>query len=146
MRDLQNGIRLEGVAKLFITVAAVLHLVFNYIHTSALLLLENEICGFLMFLFILFGLVALFEVTQIKGAAALPKLITALVCAVTDFFGWELVSIYQDRIQNQSSLASAEAAAPVRTAMNMSFGLMAAFGVAAVLLVVDVLLHHRRKS
>ena len=61
MRELKENIHIQTVAKLLIAVAAIAHLIFTYVHTSALLLLENQICGFIMFLFVLLGLVTLFE-------------------------------------------------------------------------------------
>ena len=65
MRELKENIHIQTVAKLLIAVAAIAHLIFTYVHTSALLLLENQICGFIMFLFVLLGLVTLFESTQV---------------------------------------------------------------------------------
>ncbi len=65
MRELKENIHIQTVAKLLIAVAAIAHLIFTYVHTSALLLLENQICGFVMFLFVLLGLVTLFESTRV---------------------------------------------------------------------------------
>ena len=43
MRELKENIHIQTVAKLLIAVAAIAHLIFTYVHTSALLLLENQI-------------------------------------------------------------------------------------------------------
>jgi hypothetical protein len=58
--------KIQITAKLLVAAAAIVHLIFTYVHTNALLLLEDQICGFIMFLFVLLGLVTLFEATQIQ--------------------------------------------------------------------------------
>ena len=40
MRELKENIHIQTVAKLLIAVAAIAHLIFTYVHTSALLLLS----------------------------------------------------------------------------------------------------------
>ena len=40
MRELKENIHIQTVAKLLIAVAAIAHLIFTYVHTSALLLLK----------------------------------------------------------------------------------------------------------
>lgn len=133
MRNIIENLSWKKTATALIAVAAMVHLVFNYIHTNALLLLENEICGFLMFMFVLMGLVALFQATRLKDGEALGKYVGAAVCLATDFFGWKLVEIYRYAIQNQRALD----VATVQKALWLSIGLMAAFAVAAVMLIAD---------
>lgn len=132
LSKIEGSFSIQKISQLLIAVAAIVHLIFNYIHTNALLLLEDEICGFLMFMFILIGLVTLFEVTQIKNKFQI-EYITAAFCLITDYFGYKLVSIYQYAIQNQRALDPA----PVQTASVFSMAIMAVFAVAGVLLVID---------
>ncbi len=140
MADWKERLSPRKVAVALIAVAAIVHLVFNYVHTNALLLLENEICGFLMFMFVLMGLVSLFQATRIKTGEALGKYVGAAVCLITDFFGWKLVEIYRYALANQRALE----AGPVKAALRLSVGLMAVFALAAVLLVADALVERLR--
>ena len=80
-KNKDNNIELVTIAKLLIAVAAIVQLIFAEVHIAALLLMENEICGFLMFLFVLTGLIALFEATRINKEEMKDKLIkTAVAC------------------------------------------------------------------
>lgn len=98
--------KIQITAKLLVAAAAIVHLIFTYVHTNALLLLEDQICGFIMFLFVLLGLVTLFEATQIHGERIREEVLTALLCMGTIALGMQLVGIYQQAIQIQSSLMS----------------------------------------
>ena len=129
----QENDSLMIVARALIAVVAIGHLIFTSIHVKALLLLENEICGFVMFLFVLFGLVALFESTRIKKDHLKEWVITAVICFVTAGFGGYLVSIYRYAIANQRSLEPAK----VVKAVGFSGVIMAVYVVAGVLLLVD---------
>lgn len=130
------------VAKLIIAVAAIAHMVFNYIHTNALLLLVNEICGFIMFLFVLAGLVTLFESTQAKRDSVLTKVITGCLCFCTTALGKLLLDIYQDAIKYQEGLT----VGPVVKASNFTMLMMAAFTLAGVLMVIDAFITFRNNK
>lgn len=113
--------------------AAIVHLIFGYIHNSALLLLEDQICGFVMFLFVLLGLTALFEVTQIKTELRKEKFLSALLCFATIIMGAVLVGIYKEGIAIQATID----VAVVNKAILFSYGMMTAFAVGGVMLLVD---------
>lgn len=138
------NISLAAVAKLLIGATAIIHMIFTYIHTNALLLLVNEICGFIMFLFVLAGLVALFEATQIKKEVrretVMMKVITALISFLTTFLGKLLLDIYRDAIANQPGLVTAN----VEKASDFTVVMMTAFTVAGVLLLIDAVITFRR--
>lgn len=131
-----------SVAKLLIAVAAIAHMIFNYIHTNALLLLVNEICGFIMFMFVLAGLVTLFEATQAKAESVLTKVITGCLCLCTTALGKLLLDIYQDAIKHQAGLTTA----PVVKASNFTMIMMAAFTLAGVLMVIDAIITFRKNK
>lgn len=122
------------IARSIIAIAAIVHMIFSYIHTDALLVMENQICGFIMFLFVLFGLVALFESTQIHVGQKKSLVLTAITCFVTDVFGGMLVYLYQDALKNQASVVPDV----VNKANLFSLALMAAFAIAGVLIVINV--------
>lgn len=127
--------KIQIAAKLLVAVAAIVHLIFTYVHTNALLLLEDQICGFIMFLFVLLGLVTLFEATQIHGERIREEVLTSLLCVATIAMGMQLVGIYQEAIQIQINLD----VAVVQKAILFSTGLMVAFGAAGILLLVHAI-------
>lgn len=129
---------MQNIGKLLVAAAAVVHLIFTYIHTNALLLLENQICGFVMFLFVLMGLVALFEATQIRPERVREEVLAALLCGATIGMGVQLVGIYQEAIRIQSRLD----VAVVQSAITFSVGLMIVFGAAGVLFLIDAVRRH----
>lgn len=126
-------------AKVLIAITAITHLVFTSIHVDALLLLENEICGFVMFLFVLFGLVALFETSRIKEEGP-EKIFTILFNLLTSAMGIYLVAIYQEAIRIQASLEIAT----VRKAIIFSEIIIGAYMLSSVLLEVGIMKESRR--
>ena len=135
MRELKENIHIQTVAKLLIAVAAIAHLIFTYVHTSALLLLENQICGFIMFLFVLF------ESTQVHVSRSFAGYATIALCAATVGMGADLVSIYQTAIRTQNSLEPAM----VYKAVWFSLALMAMFALSGVLLLIDTCRKHTER-
>lgn len=126
-------------AKVLIAITAITHLVFTSIHVDVLLLLENEICGFVMFLFVLFGLVALFETSRIKEEGP-EKIFTILFNLLTSAMGIYLVAIYQEAIRIQASLEIAT----VRKAIIFSEIIIGAYMLSSVLLGVGIMKESRR--
>lgn len=120
-----------------IRVISIVHLIFTSIHVKALLLLENEICGFGMFLFILFGLVTMFESTRIRNDRILEKVFTAVLCVVTSGLGCYLTSVYRYAIASQRGLETAA----VSRAAGFSMAVIGIYLIGAVLLVIDLVKH-----
>ena len=60
-----------------------------------------------MFLFVLLGLVTLFESTQVHVSRSFAGYATIALCAATVGMGADLVSIYQTAIRTQNSLEPA---------------------------------------
>ena len=147
MRELKENIHIQTVAKLLIAVAAIAHLIFTYVPNDAtnegraLLLLENQICGFIMFLFVLLGLVTLFESTQVHVSRSFAGYATIALCAATVGMGADLVSIYQTAIRTQNSLEPAM----VYKAVWFSLALMAMFALSGVLLLIDTCRKHTER-
>lgn len=126
--------QLTMIAKAVIFIVSIGHLIFTNIHVKALLLLEHEMCGFIMFLFVLVGLVALFEATRIRNDAVTEKAATAAICAAAGGLGFYLISIYKNAIAVQRSLDIAV----VNKAALFSTVVVLAYAISAVLIIVDV--------
>ena len=125
--------QLSGIAKAIIIISSVVHLIFTNIHVKALLLLEHEMCGFVMFLFVLAGLVALFEATRIKKKEVAERIFTALICFAAAGLGLYLVTIYRNAISVQRSLD----VGVVNRAVVFSLAIIAAYVISGVLLIAD---------
>lgn len=139
------GKKLSGLsqgARAIIGAAAIIHLILCNIHTSALLLLVNEICGFIMFGFVLLGLITLFESTQMKPGKPVPMLLTILFCFCTTCVGAMLNRIYNDAILHQPQLNTAV----VGQAVTFTWALMIAFAIAGVMLALDLILRRKETS
>ena len=129
--------QLTNIAKAIIIVFAMGHLIFTNVHVSALLLLENEICGFVMFLFVLAGLVALFETTRIRPKEKRERIFTIVISFAAAALGSYLVSIYQYAISFQRALD----VAIVTKAMMFSIVIIAAYIIAGIMILADLALN-----
>ncbi|NNJ30994.1 hypothetical protein [Lacrimispora defluvii] len=125
--------QLTSVAKAIIIISSLVHLIFTNIHVKALLLLEHEMCGFVMFLFVLMGLVALFETTRIKKKEIAERIFTALICFVTAGLGLYLVVIYRNAISVQRSLD----VGVVNRAVVFSMAIILAYVISGLMLIAD---------
>lgn len=127
--------QLTSVAKVIIIISSMVHLIFTNIHVKALLLLEHEMCGFVMFLFVLMGLVALFETTRIKKKEIAERIFTALICFVTAGLGLYLVVIYRNAISMQRSLD----VGVVNRAVVFSMAIILAYVISSLMLIADLI-------
>ena len=98
------------------------------------LLLEHEMCGFIMFLFVLAGLVALFETTRIRPGEKKEKIFTVMTSFVAAGLGGYLHSIYRNAIAYQRALD----VAVVNKAVIFSIAIIAAYIIAGVLILADL--------
>ncbi len=127
--------QLTGIAKAIIMISSLVHLIFTNIHVKALLLLEHEMCGFVMFLFVLMGLVALFETTRIKKREVAERIFTALICFVTAGIGFNLVTIYRNAISVQRALN----VIVVNHAVLFSMAILLAYVISGILIIADLI-------
>ena len=127
--------QLTGIGKAVIAIVSIAHLIFTNIHVKALLLLEHEMCGFVMFLFVLMGLVALFESTRIKKNEKAERIFTALICFIAAGLGLYLVAIYRNAISVQRSLD----VNVVRNAVIFSIGIILAYIISGILMIAGLI-------
>lgn len=124
------------VAKLLVVGAAIANLILSPTYVSALLKLENEICGFVMFLFILFGLVALFQATRYKRDHAISVVLNLLSLVLVIILGLYLASIFSDALKSQRTLKKPE---DVQKAIHLCYVICSMYGIAFVLFVTQVI-------
>lgn len=127
-----------AAARLVLAIVPLAHLILSPIHVAALLKLENEICGFIMFLSILSGLMVLFQATRMRSDhlqdAVLTQVVTIVVIALTVW----LSVIYGDALRNQVPLSSPET---VKKALTLGYVIAGCYGAASLVLLLDVVVH-----
>lgn len=94
----------KSMFKLFVCFTAVLHLVLSHLQIASISVLTNQICGFVMFFFILLGFVCLFNAIRTKEITLKRFIITTLMTGLTLGFGIWLLSIYFSSINTQLNL------------------------------------------
>ena len=129
------------VGKLIIAIASILHLVMSQVHVSGLLKLEDQICGFIMFLSVLFGLVCLFQSTRAKYNDLSEFIPQALFLAITICCTAYLARIYWVALNFQASLRDA---APVAKAFSLAVGMSVVYIAALVAFSVDYAVRGRK--
>jgi hypothetical protein len=122
-------------ARRLIACASVTHLIFARLHIKALLLLENDTCGFVMFLFVLFGLVALFESMRIRNDSIRERIFAGLMCFLTAGFGIFLVSIYRSALISQKAVETFH----ITNAITFSTVIIAAYLVSGAMIFTDLI-------
>jgi hypothetical protein len=132
----------RAVARFTLIVLPLTHLVLSPVHVGALLKLENEISGFLMFLSILFGLVVLFQATRMKADEPISELLCILGVLVVIGLTFALLSIYSDALRFQKPLNSPET---IGKAVALCTIVCSIYALGALALVVDLLAAGKRK-
>lgn len=129
-----------GIARLIAIVFPIAHLILSPIHVSALLKLENEICGFVMFASILLGLVVLFEASRISKQKEAEKIMLCLFMALDSLVIISLIWIYHDALFSQATLKDPGA---VVRAVILSWTIIGSYIFAFVLTVISMITERR---
>ncbi len=92
------------MSKYIICFTAVMHLVISHIQIQSIALLNDQICGFTMFFFILFGFACLFNAIRMNQITLKKWIISLLMLCITMGFGIWLVIIYFSSLGTQVNL------------------------------------------
>jgi Zn-dependent protease with chaperone function len=125
------------VAKALVMVCAIVNLILSPTYVAGLLKLENEICGFVMFLFVLFGLVALFQASRYKGGFNGNLVLNLLALVSVVVLGLFLASIFSDALANQRTLKKPQ---DVQKAITLCYAVCISYGSAFILFVFQAVL------
>lgn len=138
--DLRQKLTLVNIGKWLALVAAACNLVLYPIHVQAMLKMADDLCGIVMFLFVLFGLVALFQATRIHGGRdgrlGMGMELAALV--LTGAMGVTLYRMYGTAIATQVGITE-ESILLIRRAMRYTEALLAAYGVSFITLAASLI-------
>ena len=91
-----------------IVFAAIIHLILSNIQIKTLTVLENEISGFVMFMFVLVGLACLFNAVRFKDLTIRKIILTIVMLLAVIGIGSYLVYIYVYSIGHQNLLKASE--------------------------------------
>ncbi|GEM_PF-483904 len=146
IRRLRPGISATGavraLARFTLIVLPLVHLILSPVHVGALLKLENEISGFLMFLSILFGLVVLFQATRMKADEPISELLCTVGVLVVIGLTFSLLTIYNGALRFQKPLDNPET---IRKAVVLCGIVCIVYALGALALIVDLLAVGKRK-
>lgn len=123
------NLTLLDIVRWVIVAISLLNLTCMPVYSDAMLLLEDQICGFIMFLFILAGLMAMFFAFRLDGEKWGNTICVALAMAASTGFGVWLMNILMYALYYQASLKSH---AVVVKGINFGLGICIAYGVAIV--------------
>ncbi len=125
-------------AKLVAILVPIAHLILTPVHVSALLKLENQICGFAMFLSVLVGLVVLFEATRVKDDEIASKFLFVLFLVADMLLLLWLSGIYRHALVYQQTLREPE---KVVKAITLSISIMGFYGLSLALAIASFFVH-----
>ncbi|MGH4036527.1 MAG: hypothetical protein ACRQFF_01605 [Sphaerochaeta sp.] len=128
LNEIKKDLTPFSIAKLILIVVSVANLIITSTYIDAILNLENAICGFIMFLFVLFGLVVLFQTSRIDEEHYSGCIVILLALVVDIYLGLRLENILNDAYINQTKLNNPEVVlSAIRTIRNILFGYGAGF-------------------
>lgn len=151
LSELREKITFLSVGKAFAILAACCNLIFYPVHVDGMLKMTNDLCGISMFLFVLLGLVTLFQATRAqgdkKGRFGVILELAALIATVAA--GAALYGMYGDAIVTQVGITQ-ESVLLIQKAMRFTVALFAVYGVAGVCflahLIIGVSKHDGKKA
>ncbi|MFI3254606.1 MAG: hypothetical protein R3Y63_09760 [Eubacteriales bacterium] len=128
-----------GIAKFLVVLVGIGNMILMPTYSAALLLLENQICGFIMFLFILCGLVSAFGALRTDGEDIKKTIFTILASVASIGMGIYLNIICMNALNTQPSLdinKFPEQFTVVGNAINLSVVVCVAYGIGLLAVII----------
>ncbi|MFI3166605.1 MAG: hypothetical protein R3Y32_00650 [Bacillota bacterium] len=119
------------LAQLFIVAIMLINLIWADIYNDALLKLESNICGFKMFCFVLFGIVASVFAIRIEPGNKMKVIIALVSVLFCLLLGYLLVLEFQYGLYQQTAITDASKVV-VQKGLNFLYCMMAGFGISFV--------------
>ena len=133
--ELKHDLTPFKISKLLLIIVAVTNLIITSTYIDAILNLENAICGFIMFLFVLFGLVILFQTSRMDENHYTGVIVILIAIIIDIALGLKLENILNDAYMNQAKLNNPETVlAAIRTIRNIMIG----YGIGFVLIALHL--------
>ncbi|MFA7108901.1 MAG: hypothetical protein WC162_07130 [Sphaerochaetaceae bacterium] len=123
-----------NVAKLLLIIVSISSLILSSSYIQAILKLENEICGFLMFIFVLMSVMVLFQSVRMKKEKVLSLVANMVIIVITIIIGYQLYKIYNDAFVVQKKLNNPEV---VKYAIRLIRNELITYVIGIILLIVQ---------
>lgn len=136
-----KSLNLFTLCKFLVAAISVMHLILANIHASGLLKLENEICGFIMFFSVIFGLVCFFQSSRSKYNNIRDIIPMSVFLVITIISLGLLASIYSGAIKGQASLTST---IEVKQALTLTIVVLVSYVVSLIGFWVDFFLNGKK--
>ncbi|MGD1822755.1 MAG: hypothetical protein ACPKM0_08345 [Pleomorphochaeta sp.] len=99
---------LFNITKIILIVVSFSSLILTSPYIQALLRLENAICGFIMFMFVLMSVVALFQTIRMHNDKVISQISNLIIVIITVIIGYQLLKIYNDAFIVQNKINNPE--------------------------------------
>lgn len=104
IREFIKYLTTYSISKAVLVVVSVINLIITNDYVVAILKMENEIVGFIMFLYVLFGLVVLFQSVRMSYDKWGGSILTIIAIAITLFLGIKFYNLCNLAVLTQNSL------------------------------------------
>lgn len=91
-------------AKIFIPLTALLTLILSDTQIKTIVVLNNELCSFVLFMFVLLGLACIFNALRVKPGFSKYGLFSIFLLLATIALGIILLVVYYDALKNQPAM------------------------------------------
>ena len=132
----------KTLAMYLISFSALVHLILSSIQIKAISSLTDQICGLVMFIFILFGFVCLFNAIRLKEITVKKLLFCLFFLLVVIGFGSWLLYIYFYSLANQPGVEVGN----VVPGIILSIGAMTLYLIGLILTVVAYFVEKKEKE
>jgi len=104
IREFIKYLTTYSISKAVLVVVSVMNLIITNDYVVAILKMENEIVGFIMFLYVLFGLVVLFQSVRMSFDKWGGSILTVIAIGITLWLGIKFYNLCNVAVLTQKSL------------------------------------------
>jgi hypothetical protein len=136
IKDILSDFTAFSLAKIILLFSSIANLIVSSTYVNAILKMENAICGFVMFMFVLLGLVVLFQAVRMVDDYFSGAILAIIACIITVIVGVYLYYLCNTALLTQSNLHNPQV---VVHALNWMRVLIVGYGVGAILIVIHLI-------
>jgi len=134
-KDIMSDFSAFSLAKIVLVVVSIANLIYSSAYVNAILKMENAICGFVMFFFVLLGLVVLFQATRMDEKYFSGAILAVVACVLATIVGSHLYYLCNTALLTQQNLHDPQV---VVHALNLLRVFLVGYVLGAVLIVIHL--------
>ena len=127
---------LFNITKIILIIVSFSSLILTSSYIQGLLKLENAICGFIMFMFVLMSVVTLFQTIRMHQDKAFSQISNFIIIIVTMIIGYQLLKIYKEAFIVQNKINDPEV---VIHAINLLRNQLSIYAIGTITLIVQII-------